>query len=124
MIKANFIIICDKAELSENQKLNINGVFDSIYSKDFPAINPSFAIVVHMEIGKGMKGNHVEVIKIKKNGNVIFTSREHKFQAVNDRHQIINNLHNLMLPEEGKYVVEIYIDEELIGSNYFLAKKR
>jgi len=121
MPKLNFIIISDSAEISsEENKLSIFGAFDSISASDFPAVHPSLTIVVNMEI---KVGHYTESFKIKNEKDQIILEDSMEFDAKQQRHQFIHHINNLELQATGQYTVEIYVDNELLGSTYFLAKK-
>jgi len=119
-IEKNFIILCDNASLKD-KKLSIEGVFDAIYAPSFPATHKTMYIVSHFEIDPG---SYNEKFVITRPDGTKFTSQEFPFEAEKSRHQFIQQLNNLALTKEGKYTVEIYINNELIGSNYFLANQQ
>lgn len=121
MPNLNFIVICDKAEQSNN-KLNLEGVFDTIYSSGFPAVHKSMVIVVNFDIEKEQLKTEFFIIR-KDNGKIILTSDKFPVtgSGLRKKQQFIHRIEGLNLPESGKYVVEIYVDDKKIGSNYFLA---
>lgn len=124
MIKLNFIILSDSAEISPTQnKLNVLGAFDSMFSADFPTVLPALAITVNMEIDEGPHTEHY-VIKNEENAVIEDGPRsEFNVEVEKRRHQFIHTINNLRLQAEGKYTVEIYVDGDLQGSTYFLAKR-
>ena len=119
MSRLNFIIVCDEAEIvGEKKKLNISGVFDSIYSEGFPALHAFLTVVVNFEIEPGQ---HSHTITIKQDQNEVFKlSRD--FNSENPRHQFIHRIENLPLPGPGKYTIDAYLDGALVGNSYFFAK--
>lgn len=120
--KQNFLIICDKAELDENGKLNISGVFDSINSKGFPAVHSELVIIANFNLEKG---SHKEYFIIEDNlGNELISNRSDQLEVdvAKDRHQFIHRIQKLLLPSEGKYIVKIFIDGNEVGDNYFYAR--
>jgi len=113
-MKTNFLIMCDNAYLDENKKLNINGVFDAIFSPGFPAINKGMFVVVNFELPEGP---HVEFTKIKKGSWEIKTPKTPITKERSGKHQFIHNFSNIVFPEEGEYSVEVYVDSQLIASD-------
>lgn len=120
--KQNFLIICDKAELDKDNKLNIIGVFDSINADGFPAVHSELAIIANFNLDKG---KHREYFIIEDDsGNELISNRSDQVEidTTKDRHQFIHKIQNLLLPREGKYNVKIFIDGNEVGNNYFYAK--
>jgi len=48
-MKTNFIFICDSIS-KNNGKFNVEGIFDSVSSKGFPAKHSALILVVNLEI--------------------------------------------------------------------------
>lgn len=119
MPKLNFIVFCDEAKLTDN-KLDMRGVFDSIYAEGFPAIHKNLDIVVNFDVEKGQSGTEFFVIR-KDGGEPILTSQKFIVTGAKAKQQLIHKVQGLNLPKSGKYVVEIYVDDKIIGSNYFMA---
>lgn len=114
----NFILVCDSA--ISNNKLDVLGVFDSIYATGFPAIHQRMSIVVNLEVESTEQNqSHVESFRILYGGEEI-TTLETSFTPTKSRHQFIHNIQNVSLPNEGKYTVEISINGSPIGETYFL----
>lgn len=119
-MKLNFIIVCEKVEtISKGGKANFYGVFDTIYADRFPATHKEMSIVVNIE-KEG--GKHQEFFQIKKDNKIMGTGTMIEFNGERPRHQFIHNVESMLLPEEGRYEIEIYIDNKLMGSSYFSAK--
>jgi hypothetical protein len=55
MMQVVFALFADAANLSQEGKLNILGVFDALQVASFPAVHPRAHLVVHL------KGNHADV---------------------------------------------------------------
>lgn len=113
MNKLNFLIVCESAFLADISKnLNLINVFDTISTNGFPASHPKFSVATSFET---TSGSHKETLIIKK-GIIEIIKTENSF--VGDKHRWINNLFNIKFPEEGRYEVNLYIDNTLIGSTY------
>lgn len=69
-VKLNFAHLCDMAFLSKEGKVNIIGIFKTIFSQNFPAIHPKFSVVISFLISKGSQGNHgIKIRMVKKDEN-------------------------------------------------------
>ncbi|HVV15464.1 MAG TPA: hypothetical protein VHD55_03650 [Candidatus Paceibacterota bacterium] len=123
-MKPNFILLCDSAEISENdKKLNIRGVFDSINVPGFPAIHSSMCIVVNIEIPADQQNKqYMESFRISCEGKEIGRDST-TFEPKNFRHQFIHRLQGFPVEKEGRYDVEILIGEKTVASSYFTVKK-
>jgi len=122
MTKLNFIIVCDRAYITEPYgKLNIEGVFDTINSPSYPAIHPSMSVVVGVEVGEG---RIAEKIILKKDGAQILNIPQTEINKLKPgKHRFIHNLLNVELTSEGKYTIEVYVNEALIGNAEIYAIK-
>ena len=123
-MKPNFILVCDSATLSEpNKKLDIKGVFDFVFSKEFPAIHPALCIIANIEIPTEQQNKfYIETFKISFEGKEI-GSDSTNFEPKTSRHQFIHNIQGIPLEKEGRYDVEIEIGGNTIAKTYFVAKK-
>jgi len=120
MFKINFILTCEKAELiPDSRKSNFYGIFDTIYASSFPAIHKSMTIVVNFE---KEPGEHQEFFLLKKGNVEIFTGPIVNFKGQRPRHQFVHRIENVPLPWAGKYEIEVYVNNKLIGSYYFFAE--
>ncbi len=115
MVKLNFIIVCDKAYLSEETgKLNIEGIFDTINSPSYPAIHPSMSVVVGIKVDET---TNTEKIVMKKDGReILSTPNKEITKVVSGKHRFIHNLLKVAFVETGKYVIEVYINDGCVGS--------
>ena len=125
-MSTNFMIICDKAEVvNDTGKLTINGIFDSVYAEKIPVRLASCSIVTSIDRGETNLGSeHEQYSKIRKDSQEVATTNKLTFSIIRDKHQIINNVIGLELKEFGKYDVESYIDDKLVGKTYFIFSER
>jgi hypothetical protein len=64
-MEVDLAVLADAANLSENHKLNILGVFDNMtVGPDFPATSPTFAIVVRIVAHPSEFGHHKLTLRI------------------------------------------------------------
>lgn len=54
----SFAVFADAANLSQEGKLNILGVFDALQVQSLPAVHPRAALVVHLKGSSGDTGTH------------------------------------------------------------------
>ena len=124
-IKLNFVIICDNAIIAEGTKsLYILGIFDSVFTKNFPAIHGKLVVVVNAE---GDVGDYPIKIKIKNknSGNLIAeVPGSLKIAGEGRRAQFMGSIINMAIREEGEHLVEVYINNELQSlSTRFIVSK-
>ena len=120
-IKLKFIIVCDKAEIGENNKLDIKGVFDTINAVDFPTIHKFMSVVASVELNRG---EYREELKIKGiNGPEITLATTDIVKEENGSHRFIHNLLDINFLVAGIYAFNVYIDNVLIGSTKLILKK-
>jgi sulfur carrier protein ThiS len=120
MNKINFFVVADNAEV-RGGKIYIEGIFDSINSNNYPAKHRSFIIAINFEI---VPGRHSHSFIIKNDVQDIIKSPTFDFDVLpnSTRHQFLHRVNDLPIPKEGKYIVEAYVDDKLIGETYFIAK--
>ena len=54
----NFALFCDAANISQEGKLNILGVFDALQIGTLPAVHPRATMVVRLKAAEGDEGMH------------------------------------------------------------------
>ena len=67
-------VIADSANVSQEGKLNIMGIFDALYSQTFPTIHPEMKLVVQFEAGMAEVGkvHHIEIQLMDEDGHKPF----------------------------------------------------
>jgi len=117
----NFIILCDKASLSRDGKIDILGVFDNINAPSFPVRHKEMFVLVEALLDKG---EHEEVLKIDCNGREkeIVGSRVKKEEK--GKHLFMHQITEMVFPEPGDYLIKIYINDILVGTRKFSLKKK
>ncbi len=117
-VKLNFAFLCDNAFFSEGNKLNIIGIFKNINTVRCPFRHPQIFIVSNIITTK--KGSYKEEIKLKRkrDDSEIIRSFKFDFLAQNNSSKewgFIGRWGNIKFEEFGEYVVQIFLNEELIG---------
>jgi hypothetical protein len=70
-----FALFADAANLSQEGKLNILGVFDALQVGNFPAVHPRAHLVVHLKGGPSDVGRHTVTLRwINPRGSELWTS--------------------------------------------------
>ena len=113
-IKVNFLLICESADFDSSGKLNIYGVFDQIRTGGFPALRKKLSIVLQLELPKG---KHTQYVKFRKNNWEVRTLDVNIEKEEDSQHNVIHNITNLILPEEGDYEIEVFVDNNKILYN-------
>lgn len=75
-MKVALAALADSANTTENGKLNLLGLFDSIQARDFPVTHPqvAFAFRLRAEHGDQQQAHHVRVSLIDMDGNELFST--------------------------------------------------
>jgi len=129
-IKLNFLHVCDYASLSEGGKLNVLGTFESISPKEFPYTHPQLYVVTNVSIKK--PGNYKQFIKIlrERDNQEIIKPFEFGISISEPKTLgeakvgVIAQLNNIKFEESGRYLVQIFIDDEKIRESKINIVKR
>ena len=121
-MKLNFLLTCNSINQTQTG-LDIQGVFDSIGSKDFPAIHPSMLIVANLEVKEEEQNkSYLESFKILFEDKVILEDQT-TFESKGPRHQFVHKIEKIVLEKPGRYDIQILIGEKIIGESYFTARQ-
>jgi len=108
-----FIHICEMAFFSNDNKLNIIGVFEKISTAGYPFINPRLSIVTGID---APKGEYTETIKIFKRGEennpVIVVSGRISIVESPAGANFVANFFGVLFKEKGDYIVKVFVNEE------------
>lgn len=118
-IKVPLALLVDSANVSQEGKLNLLGIFDNIRSAQFPALHPSVALVFTLTGESGDIGSphklKVDFVNadgksfLKIEGEVRFGKTS---PGVKPRANQIININGLPLEKPGKYEFKIIINGE------------
>lgn len=118
--KLNYVHVCDYASFSDNGKINILGIFESIMAKKLPAIHPQMFIVSNISIGDN--GNHEKVIKILSQDNIEISKLN--FQLNNIKiptgkkyleFGVMGQMNGVKFDNYGTYKIQVLINGVIIG---------
>ena len=121
--------LCDAAADYQG-RLNILGIFDTIFAANLPALHPQCAVALRIRFSKVEEGKHSLTLHIVDNdGNMIIPPLNGEFGiqlAGNDRQGAINlvlNLQGLPFSRYGEYAVNLVIDNRELDSLPFWIKR-
>ena len=110
-------VLADTANVSQEGKLNIIGIFNRIFSKEFPATHPVMSFVVRLEAHQSEAGEHTMQVTIaNEDGRKIaeikvdFTLGKAVNAALPIGGNIIIPIQGAQFPAEGVYSFDIFID--------------
>lgn len=122
--KLNFIHVSENAFFSQEGKLSIIGIFDKIFSDNFPALHPAFAISLGMI---GESGFHkIQIDVVSPQGQSIIPKIEKTIEIAQGGGgaNFVANLVGLVFTESGKYVIKIAIDDKPADKNGYLTLEK
>lgn len=117
------ILLCKKAYADESGHNVYEGEFKTISVARTPAVERELFVVTKWGDGSGTDFRQ-EIRIFDPAGNLqVFNSREFEkeFQlgSIYHEHMIFGCVSGLLLPREGRYRIEIYLNEEPKGKTYF-----
>jgi hypothetical protein len=112
-------LLADAANVSREGKLNLLGIFDTIFAPAFPSTHPQMQLVLRFEAEPAEAGSHrsVEVQFLTPEGQVLFrlpgTMTVHP-RGPSDRIRMdqVVSLTNVQLERPGRYRFQVVIDGE------------
>jgi hypothetical protein len=119
-VRVTLALLADHANFSREGKLNLLGIFDTIYASGFPTTHTHMQLVMRLEADAGETGttHEVEVQLVASDGRVLFrlpgettVARGEAGEPV--RTDSIVNLANLAFESPGRYAFNVLIDGQL-----------
>jgi hypothetical protein len=112
-------VLCDAAT-SENEKLNLLGAFDTIYTQQLPAIHPQCSIALRVTFFGGEEGQHTLRFNfVDADGRSImpdFPPLPVQVALPEDLHFVtrnfIVNIQQLKFDNPGLYSIDIVLDDQ------------
>ena len=117
----SFALFADAANLSQEGKLNILGVFDAVHVAQFPAVHSRATIVVRLKGDTTDIGQHDFTLRwVNPGGNELWTTTAELMINAPPGHSSEMDLPLIMsldlpLDVAGEYVMEVEIDGESHG---------
>jgi hypothetical protein len=115
-IELDFLITCDDAILSKENKLSLIGIFDQIFVKKFPSAHSKMFVVGAL---RGNPGSDYSVkLKIEDSSSkeVMPTQEIKNNFGPNGGSNIIAELGNLPLSRAGAYKISLIAGKEVLGT--------
>ena len=110
-------VMADSANISQEGKLNILGIFDALYAETFPTIHPEMKLVVQLEadIGEADQVHHIEIQMMDADGRKPFVVNgqvvigEVRPGTVFKTNSILN-IRGVQFERPGDFVFNILVD--------------
>lgn len=109
-------VVCDAAT-DYHGKLCLLGTFDTIFTRQLPAVHPSCAIVLRIVFSRVEEGNHrIKIDFVDEDGKPVMRGIESAFDlrlpanALYICRNFIVNIQQLKFEREGHYSVDIAVD--------------
>ncbi|MGA9778772.1 MAG: DUF6941 family protein [Limisphaerales bacterium] len=116
-------VLCDAATQDSSSKLNILGVFDTIYAPQMPAVQPQCAVALRVAFAAADEGQRKLTLNfINADGHPIVPAMEIPVAIVlpADTHflslNFVVNIQQLRFPEAGLYSVDVLADGRSLAS--------
>lgn len=113
-----FALFCDAANLSQEGKLNILGVFDALQVASFPAVHPRTHLVVHLKGTTLDVGTHAVTLSwVAPNGTELWNSRGELGvgqppPGVSEMDMPLIAMIDLPMNAPGTYTMTVAVDDE------------
>lgn len=121
-------VLCDAATNS-NEKLNLLGAFDSIYTQQLPVIHPTCSIALRAAFSNAEEGAHqLRLSFVDEDGQAIMPAIDLPIEVVmpEDAHFVtrnfVVNIQQLKLEKPGLYSIDVALDGHQQSSIPLLVK--
>ena len=121
-------VLCDAAT-DNNGKLNLLVTFDTIYTKEFPAIHPQCSIALRMTFNKVEEGKHIARLNfVDEDGKSVMPNIDMPVEVTVPDETIfisrnfIVNIQKLKFDQEGLYSINVALDGRQEGTIPLLVK--
>lgn len=119
-MNVSLALVADYANISQEGKLNILGIFDRINAQSVPAVHPQMQLIMALEADRAEaeREHKIEIQLIDADGNKLFAIEGHmKFDTPSPGERIrlnhITQLNNLQFNRFGAYEFKILINSEV-----------
>ncbi len=113
MKKTNFVHVSENAFFSQEGKLSVIGIFDKIITTRLPVVQPGFAISLNVTSEVGTHKVKVEIVS-PDNKLVVSVGGMVEVKNTEGGANFIANLVGVPFVIAGKYVVKVFLDDEII----------
>lgn len=119
MIKPDlqFSVLCDDVRREDNGKFMLLGLFEIIHARKFPAVHPRLFVANRWCKGTGEFIQRTRVVSAHDNSPLV-ESPEVTFALadLDAHHTVISEFNNVTFATQGRYWVEVLLNNELIRS--------
>jgi len=131
-MKTLLFLTADFANLTQDNKVNILGIFNQIFSMQFPMLYPQFDLVtkIGLEPGEESKNRKLTLYLVGEDAN---QARVKVFEEVFDfpervggldpEHAVIIKMQGMVFPNEGTYQFLLHIDDRYLSSSSLYLRK-
>ncbi|MBU1853631.1 MAG: hypothetical protein KJ957_06275 [Candidatus Omnitrophica bacterium] len=110
-----FSIVCDSIRREDNGKLMFIGIFEVIGAKKLPAKHPHLFIANRWIKGIGKFKEKTRIVSLKDNKLIVETKEVNfELKTIEAAHTVLSKFVNIVFPEEGKYQVEVLLNDEIL----------
>ncbi len=116
-VQVSFALFADAANLSQEGKLNVLGVFDAVHVASLPAVHPRAHLVVRLKGGRADAGDHsLQLHWLAPDGTELWSSTGelHVEAALGGEEMDLPLIMAIDLPltAGGRYTMQVSLDEE------------
>lgn len=112
----NFTLICDDVRQEIGGKISLMGIFENIYSSQFPAVHPRLAIMNEWSDGIGEFDALLRILSPDRKTVLREARTPLRLSDARLRHRDISIHLNIEFKEPGTYWIENYLDGLLVNS--------
>jgi hypothetical protein len=124
-MKTLLFLTADYANLTQDNKVNILGIFNQIFAPQFPVLHPQYHLVVKigLEPGEDPKNRKLNLYIVGEDANVakvkIFEETfdfPERVGGLDPEHAVIMVLQGMVFPAPGTYQFLLHIDDRFLTS--------
>ena len=129
-MSVNIATLCDSATTDDDGKLNVNGVFDTVFATQFPAVHPHCSLAVRLTVTQEeFKKHAVKIRFLDSKGDIFFRDLETPWD-IGPKHSdatiisenLIVELASLEFPRQGTYFIQLWLDGRPLTTLHLHAK--
>jgi len=124
-MKTLLFLTADFANLTQDNKVNILGIFNQIFAHKFPTMHSQFSLVVKvgLETGEEPKNRKLTLFLVGEDANIArvklleetFNFPE-RIGGLDPEHSVIMNVRGMVFPVPGTYQFLLHIDDRFLSS--------
>jgi hypothetical protein len=124
-MKTLLFLTADYANLTQDNKVNILGIFNQVQAARFPTLHPQFALVakVGLETGEARENRKLSLYFVGQDANqqkVKIMEETFDFPervgGLDPEHALVLNVQGFVFPQPGTYQFILHIDDRFLAS--------